>query len=65
MVRQMRDIVDTAQHTTRQVRRDTERKQHLKTLSPSGKPEPLVADVPDIKIEGQPPAMPFEQIEEW
>lgn len=65
MVRRMRDIVDTAQHTTRKVRRDTERKQHLKTLSPSGKAAPPVAEIPDIKIEGQPPATPFEQIDEW
>ena len=53
------------QRGTRKVRRDTERKQHLKTLAPSGKPAPPVPEIPDIKIEGQQPATPFEQIEEW
>jgi putative transposase len=65
MIRQMRDIVDTAQHTTRKARRDTERRQHLKTLSPPGRPSPPLADMPDTQIEGQPPATPFDQVEEW
>ena len=65
MIRQMRDIVDTAQHTTRKARRDTERRQHLKTLSPSGRPAPPAIGIPDVKTEGQPPATPFDQIEEW
>lgn len=65
MIQQMRDIVDTAQHTTRKARRDQERRQHLKTQSPSGKLSPPVTDVPDAQTEGQPAAMPFGQIEEW
>ena len=65
MIRQMRDIVDTSQHTTRKARRDQERRQHLKTQSPSGKLSPPVTDVPDAQTEGQPAAMPFGQIEEW
>ena len=65
MIRQMRDIVDTSQHTTRKARRDQERRQHLKTQSPSGKLAPPVTDVPDAQTEGQPAAMPFGQIEEW
>lgn len=65
MIRQMRDIVDTAQHTTRKARRDQERRQHFKTQSPLGKLAPPVTDVPDAQTEGQPAAMPFGQIEEW
>ena len=65
MIRQMRDIVDTAQHTTRKARRDQERRQHLKPQSPSGKLAPPVTDVPDAQTKGQPAAMPFGQIEEW
>jgi putative transposase len=65
MIRQMRDIVDTAQHTTRKARRDTERRQHLKTLPPPGRPALPLADIPDTQTEGQPPATPFDQIEEW
>ncbi len=64
MILQMHDIVDTAQHTTRKARRDTER-QHLKMQSPSGSPAPPVAGIPDIQTEGQPLATPFDQIEEW
>jgi hypothetical protein len=47
MIRQMRDIVDTVQHTTRKARRDQERRQHLRTQSPSGKLAPPATDVPD------------------
>lgn len=65
MIRQMRDIVDTAQHTTRKTRRDTERRRHLKTRSPPGTPAPPVADIPDTQTDGQPPATPYDQIEEW
>ena len=65
MIRQMRDIVDTAQHTTRKARRDTERRQHLKTQLPSGGPAPPVVGIPDTQTESQPPATPFDQIEEW
>lgn len=65
MIRQMRNIVDTAQHTTRKARRDQERRQHLKMQSPSGKLAPPVTGLPDPQTEGQPAAMPFGQIEEW
>jgi len=65
MIRQMRDIVDTAQHTTRKARRDQERRQHLKMQSPSGKLAPPVTGLPDPQTEGQSAAMPFGQIEEW
>ena len=66
MIRKMRDIVDTAQKTTRKARRDTERRQHLKTLLPSSGPVPPVADISDAQTEsGRAPATPFDQIEEW
>lgn len=59
MIRQMRDIVDTAKKTTRKVRRDTERRQHLKTPSPPAKRVPPVADMLDTQADGQPPAAPI------
>jgi putative transposase len=59
MIRQMRDIVDTAQKTTRKMRRDSERHQHIKA---SVVPE---VSAPDQQDENQPSALPFEQIEEW
>ena len=65
MIRQMRDIVDTARQTTRKARRDAERRRHLKTLSPSSRPAPPVVDIPVARVESQPPATPFDQIEEW
>ena len=65
MIRQMRDIVDTAKKTTRKVRRDTERRQHLKTPSPPDRSLPPVAGILDAQADGQLLATPFDQIEEW
>lgn len=53
MIRQMRDIVDTAKKTTRKVRRDTERRQHLKTPSPPARLVPPVADILDAQADGE------------
>lgn len=60
MIGQMRDIVVTAQQTTRKVRRDAERRQHLKDPKP-----PRKLELPDPQMEDLPPALPFDQIEEW
>ena len=65
MIRQMRDIVDTARKSTRKARRDAERRQHLKTPSPLSKPASTVPGTPEAQTESLPPAAPFDQIEEW
>lgn len=65
MIKQMRDIVTTAQKTTRKARRDTERRQHLKASEPSVKSVPLESNLDDSQTYNQQPAEPFDQIEEW
>ncbi|AWK15543.1 DDE-type integrase/transposase/recombinase (plasmid) [Candidatus Fukatsuia symbiotica] len=60
MIRQMRDIVTTAQQNTRRTRRDAVRRQHLKELPAPSKPAPPESDVADSQK-----ALPFDQIEEW
>lgn len=64
MIRQMRDIVTTAQQTTRKARRDAERRRHLKVPAPSNKLLPPATDTADPQAQSQ-PAKPFDQIEEW
>jgi len=65
MIEQMRDIVTTAQKATRKARRDADRRRHLKVSAPPGKPVPPDTDRADSQTESQPPAKPFDQIEEW
>jgi putative transposase len=65
MIGQMREIVTTAQKATRKARRDADRRQHLKASAPPVKSLPPDVDVADPQSEGQPPAKPFDQIEEW
>ena len=65
MIGQMREIVTTAQKATRKARRDADRRQHLKASVPPDKPVPPEADVADKQADNQPPAKPFDQIEEW
>jgi len=65
MIGQMRNIVTTAQKATRKARRDADRRQHLKALTPSEKPVPLDSDIAGSHTESQSPAQPFDQIEEW
>jgi putative transposase len=64
MIQQMRNIVATAQQTTRKARRDVDRRRHLKMSAPTGKPVPPEADA-DPQAQSQPLAKPFDQIEEW
>jgi putative transposase len=65
MIRQMRDIVTTAQQTTRKARRDAARRRHLKASAPPSRPAPPEADIAGPQADNQPPAKPFDQIEEW
>ncbi len=65
MIGQMREIVTGAQKATRKVRRDADRRQHLKSSGTSVKPTPPDADRADARLGNPPPAKPFEQIEEW
>lgn len=65
MIRQMRDIVTTAQQATRKARRDVERRRHLAAPAPLDTLVPPNAEMPDQPIENRPQAMPFDQIEEW
>jgi putative transposase len=65
MIRQMRDIVTTAQKATRKARRDADRRQHLKASAPPDKPVPPDSDIAGSQTESQSPAQPFDQIEEW
>ncbi|CAM3434022.1 TniA transposase [Burkholderia gladioli] len=65
MIGQMREIVTAAQKATRKARRDTDRRQHLKASVPPNKPTPPETDVSDPQADKQPPAKPFDQIEEW
>ncbi len=65
MIRQMREIVTTAQKATRKARRDADRRQHLKASARPAKLVPPDADVADPQADNLPPAKPFDQIEEW
>ena len=65
MIGQMREIVTTAQKATRKARRDTDRRQHLKTSVPPNKPTLPATDVADPQADNPSPAKPFDQIEEW
>jgi len=64
MIRQMRDIVDTAQRSTRKARRDAQRRRHLKSPTPPSSLTPPV-NTPDPQSESQLLATPFDQIEDW
>ncbi len=65
MIGQMREIVTTAQKATRKARRDADRRQHLKASVPPDKPVLPETDMADQQADNQPPAKPFDQIEEW
>ena len=66
MIGQMREIVTTAQKATRKARRDADRRQHLKATTPPVKAMPPPdAEMADPQADKQPPAKPFDQIEEW
>jgi putative transposase len=66
MIGQMREIVTTAQKTTRKARRDADRRQHLKaTALPVKTTPPPDTDMADPQADNQPSAKPFDQIEEW
>ena len=66
MIGQMREIVSTAQKATRKARRDADRRQHLKATALLFKTTPPPdADMADPQADNQPPAKPFDQIEEW
>ena len=65
MIGQMREIVTTAQKTTRKARRDADRRQHLKASARPDKPVPPETDIADPQADNLPPAKPFDQIEEW
>ena len=66
MIGQMREIVTTAQKATRKARRDADRRQHLKsTEQPVKTTPPADTDMADPQADNQPPAKPFDQIEEW
>ncbi|WP_425336886.1 Mu transposase C-terminal domain-containing protein [Xenorhabdus griffiniae] len=65
MIKQMREIVTTAQKATRKTRRDTERRQHLKAPLPPNEPVLPKIEITDQQAENQPLAKPFDQIEEW
>lgn len=65
MIMQMREIVTAAQKATRKVRRDADRRQHLRESAPPDKLLPPVTDSTDPRVEGISPVKPFDQIEEW
>ena len=66
MIGQMREIMSTAQKATRKARRDADRRQHLKATAVLFKTTPPPdADMADPQADNQPPAKPFDQIEEW
>jgi putative transposase len=65
MIGQMREIVTTAQKATRKARRDADRRQHIKASAPPVKPAPPDMDAANPQADNQPPAKPFDQIEEW
>lgn len=65
MIRQMRDIVDTAQHATRKMRRDTQRRQHLTQRAPSHQLVPPNTDTDNSLPAVDSLFLPFDQIEEW
>ncbi len=63
MVKQMRDIITTAQKTTRKARKDADRRQHLRSSEPAAKS--ILPDFDKTKNDNEEPAKPFDQIEEW
>ena len=65
MIQQMRDIAHTAQKVTRKVRRDNERRQHIKQAIPFIAPEPPAEETAEVHTSETIPAVPFKQIEEW
>ncbi len=65
MIQQMLDITHTARKVTRKVRRDNERRQHIKEVTPFIGPEPPVEETAKINTSKTIPAVPFKQIEEW
>jgi putative transposase len=65
MIQQMRDITHPAQKVTRKVRRNNERRQHIKQVTPFIGPEPPAEETAKISTSKTIPAVPFKQIEEW
>ncbi|WP_036845083.1 hypothetical protein [Photorhabdus khanii] len=65
MIKQMREIVTTAQKATRKTRRDAERRQHLKLSLPPNKSVLPKIEITDQQTKNQPLTKPFDQIEEW
>ncbi len=65
MIKQMRDIVDTAQKNTRKARRNKDRRRHFKPPKPSVESIPPESDLNELSIDGQQPAEPYDEIEEW
>ena len=65
VIQQMRDIAHTAQKVTRKVRRDNERRQHIKKVMPFIAPEPPAEEGAEVDTKGTIPTAPFKQIEEW
>ncbi len=65
MVEQMRAIARDARQTTRKVRRDAERRRHLKDGSPTGQAKQAILSPPEAEADQAPSAPPFPQIEEW
>lgn len=61
----LRDIVTSAQRTTRKARRDADRRRHLTPSSPPVKPVLPETDIAERQTDNQPSAKPFDQIEEW
>lgn len=65
MIGQMRDIVETAHHRTRKMRRDTQRRQHLNPKALPRRPEPPNTDAQNDTAANRSVVLPFDQIEEW
>jgi putative transposase len=65
MIDQMRDIAEGARRATRSARRDGERRRHLGAAPTPGRAVPPAGLASDIQTDDTPPAMPFDQIEEW
>jgi putative transposase len=65
MIQQMRNITHTAQKVTRKVRRDNERRQHIKKAIPFIAPKPPIYEGTEVPTKETLPIAPFKQIEEW
>lgn len=65
MIGQMRDIAQGARRATRSARRDGQRRRHLRAAATPGRAVPPEGLAPDTQTDNVPPAMPFDQIEEW